>query len=260
MDMMDPSGDRCRTLALLERVDLHLPFIGGSSNSKEGVARVGGTIARTARRPYVAALRDIDLTVASGDKIAVLGHNGAGKTSLLRVISGIYSPTRGNCTITGRVSALLSSTVGMSTQNTGRANIRQACAMFDVPRASMAAFEKDVITFSELGDYIDLPVSAYSAGMRIRLGFSIVSGLDPEILVIDEVLSAGDMAFAQKAQARIVAMIDRSHALIVSSHSASLMRMFCNRALWLERGEIRMDGAFDDVWGAYYEDVAARKG
>src|SRR5690606_12262734 len=140
------------------------------------------------------ALKNINLQIFSGDRVAVLGHNGAGKTSLLRIISGIFYPTYGRRQVSGKVNALLSSTVGMDVRSTGRDNIRQACALFEVPRLKAADFEREVISFSDLGDFIDLPVSSYSAGMRIRLGFSIVSSLDPDILILDEVLSAGDFA------------------------------------------------------------------
>lgn len=245
-----PSGGR--ELIRLDRVHLYLPFRSHRTRPAGLLNRVGGVIDRSGSRPHVVALKKINLKLMAGDRLAILGHNGAGKTSLLRVMSGIFEPSAGQCRIAGKVSALLSSTVGMSVVNSGRENIRQAAAMFEVPRRQQDEFERVVIEFSELGDFIDLPVSAYSAGMRTRLGFSIVSSLDPDILVIDEVLSAGDMGFAKKAQERIIDMVERSHALVVSSHSGDLMRMFCNRGVWLERGEIVMDGPFEEVWNAYY--------
>lgn len=248
---------RSEPLIKLERVHLYLPFWSKNPVAKSLIPKVGGLISRGAGSNHVNALRNVNLTLSSGDRLAVFGHNGAGKTSLMRVMSGIYEPSAGKCTIDGRVLALFSSTIGLSVQNTGRKNIYQACAMFNVPQADQARIEEAVIEFSELGDFIDLPVSTYSAGMRTRLGFSIITSLDPEILVVDEVLSAGDMAFAQKAQKRIYSMIDKAHALVVASHSADLMRMFCNRGIWMERGEIRMNGPFEDVWNAYYASIAA---
>lgn len=249
------------TVIHLDRVSLYLPFFRGRSATQNLISKVGGTISWQSGQEHVVALRRINLSLASGDRLALLGHNGAGKTSLLRVMAGIYEPSAGQRTIKGRVLALLSSTIGMNLNNTGRANIHHACNLFEVPKSQVAAFEEEVIEFSGLGDFIDLPVRTYSAGMRTRLGFSIISGLEPEILVIDEVLSAGDMNFALKAQKRILSMIARSHAMVVASHSAELMRLFCNRAVWLEHGQIRMDGPFEEVWQAYYEDVAkASKG
>jgi ABC-type polysaccharide/polyol phosphate transport system ATPase subunit len=250
-----PAPAAPRTLIKLERVHLYLPFFSKRPSAKEVIAKVGGTISRQSGAAHVNALRNVNLELANGDRMAIFGHNGAGKTSLMRVMSGIYEPSAGKCAIHGRVLALFSSTIGLSWENSGRENIRQACAMFNVPKVRHLEFEEQVIEFSELGEFIDLPVSAYSAGMRTRLGFSIVSGLDPEILVIDEVLSAGDLAFAKKAQQRILSMIDRAHALVVASHDGELMRMFCNRGVWMHRGEVRMDGAFDEVWDAYYASV-----
>jgi ABC-type polysaccharide/polyol phosphate transport system ATPase subunit len=259
MDMtpVDSAPAKTRELIRLDRVHLYLPFAGKHSVAKGLISKVGGTISRGAGSTHVNALRNVNLSLKSGDRMGLFGHNGAGKTSLMRVMSGIYEPSAGRCTISGRVLALFSSTIGMSPENTGRDNIRQACAMFNVPKSEHARLEEAVIEFSELGEFVDLPVSAYSAGMRTRLGFSIVSSLDPEILIIDEVLSAGDMAFAKKAQDRILSMIARSHAMVVASHSAELMRMFCNRGVWLDRGGIRMDGPFEQVWDAYYASVLA---
>jgi ABC-type polysaccharide/polyol phosphate transport system ATPase subunit len=131
--------------------------------------------------------------------------------------------------------------------------VHHAATLFDVGRDRVEAFTEDVISFAGLGDFIDMPVRTYSSGMRTRLGFSIISSLDPDILLVDEVLSAGDMTFARKAQERIASMIERSHALVVASHSAELMRLFCNRAIWLHRGEIQMDGPLEEVWLAYYD-------
>ena len=251
----DNGGPAPDTLIKLERVHLYLPFAGGRSASKSLISKVGGTISRGAGKRHVNALRNVSLTLERGDRIGLFGHNGAGKTSLMRVMSGIYEPSAGRCAIHGRVLALFSTMIGLSRENTGRTNIRQAFAMFNVPKAQQAALEEEIIEFSELGEYIDLPINAYSAGMGTRLGFSIVSSLNPEILVLDEVLSAGDMSFSNKAQERILAMIDRAHALVVASHSAELLRMFCNRGVWMERGQVRMDGPFEEVWEAYYASV-----
>lgn len=246
-------------LIKLQRVSLYLPFIPNRTRPAGLTNHVGGTIERNGRHAHVVALRSVNLSLKGGDRLAIFGHNGAGKSSLLRIMAGIFEPSAGVCSIRGKVSALLSSNVGMSVLNSGRESIRQACGMFEVPRREWETFEKSVIEFSELGDFIDVPVSAYSAGMRARLGFAIVSTLDPDILLVDEVLSAGDQGFAQRAQKRIIELIERSHALVVSSHSADLMRMFCNRGLWLERGIVKADGPFEDIWKAYYESSQSGK-
>jgi ABC-type polysaccharide/polyol phosphate transport system ATPase subunit len=251
------SAHKPRELIKLERVHLYLPFSGKRSVSKALLSKVGGTISRSAGSMHVNALRNVHLELASGDRVALFGHNGAGKTSLMRVMSGIYEPSAGKCTINGRVLALFSTMIGLSWENTGRANIRQAFAMFNVPKAQHAQLEEEIIEFSELGEFIDLPINAYSAGMGTRLGFSIISSLNPDILIIDEVLSAGDMSFSKKSEQRILGMIDRAHALVVASHSADFLRLFCNRGVWMERGQVRMDGPFEEVWQAYYASVKA---
>jgi ABC-type polysaccharide/polyol phosphate transport system ATPase subunit len=253
------SGNLKHELIALKRVSLYLPFIPHRTRAAGLSNQVGGKIERKGGHAHVVALKGINLSLNRGDRLAIFGHNGAGKSSLLRVMAGIFEPSAGVCSIRGKVSALLSSNVGISLMNSGRQSIRQAAGMFEVPPREMAVFEQSVIEFSELGDFIDVPVSAYSAGMRARLGFAIISTLDPDILLVDEVLSAGDQGFAERAQRRILDMIERSHALVVSSHSAELMRMFCNRGVWLERGEIKSDGPFESVWSAYYESVARGK-
>jgi len=242
----------------LDDVSLHLPVPRrmDRSRAKDPGARnagLGGTITRGFWRSYVQALQNITLRVRRGERIAVLGHNGAGKTSLLRVISGIYQPTSGQRAVTGKVSALFTSTIGLDLFASGLENIRFACALYGVPSSKYASIIQQVEKFSELGDYLHLPVRAYSSGMRTRLGFSIVTSMDPDILIIDEVLSAGDMVFAERARERVIDFVDKANVIIVASHSANLMRMFCTRAVWLEGGRVEMEGDFETVWDAYYE-------
>lgn len=227
---MDRSSDKSRTLK---------------------VAPVGGRIFSGRWSSHVRALEDINLTIGPGERVALIGPNGAGKTSLLQVISGIYQPTSGERIVRGRVSALFSSSIGLDQNATGLENIRFACALYGVQRSRYDDVVEQVRDFSELGDYLDLPMRAYSAGMRTRLGFSIVTSMDPEILIVDEVLSAGDKAFAEKARERILGFLGKSKIVIVASHSASLVRMFCERAIFISGGRIQLDGDLDEVWEAY---------
>ena len=246
-----------RPLVQLDQVSLYLPYVGGRAMSTQRTAAVGGTIWRSGRKSHVEALRQIDLELRDGDRLALLGHNGAGKTTLLRIMSGILQPSVGVCRINGSVSAMLSSTIGMDARETGRNNVATVCVLLGIPRRRIPEVIESVIDFSELGDFIDLPVRTYSAGMRSRLGFAIVTSMQPEILVIDEVLSAGDMNFALKARDRVLSLISRTRTLVVASHSADLMRLFCNRALWLDHGRVHMDGPFEEVWQAYYDAIKA---
>lgn len=239
-------------LIRLDGVCLYLPFRGSApSVAKLHASRVGGRVSTERGARHVVALRNVNLTVTEGERLAVIGHNGAGKSSLLRIMSGIYSPSIGSCGIRGKVSSLLTSTLGMHQRDTGRQNIILASAMFGVPSHDVPAIIERVAEFSELGEFLDMPVIAYSAGMRIRLGFSIVTAMQPDILIIDEVLSAGDRAFARKAQARMLEIAHQAKAVVVSSHSLGLLRLFCDRAIWLERGSVKQDGPLDEVWNAY---------
>ncbi len=251
-----------KTSAVVEfdHVSLHLPLARsrerGASKKNGDKLSIGGRIMRSLRGDVIAALDDVSFTIGPGERIALLGHNGAGKTTLLRTLCGIYQPSSGKRRVRGRISALLTSTIGLDVYATGTENIRFACALYDIPTNRIDEIIDDVREFSELGHYLDMPVRTYSAGMRTRLGFSIVTSMEPEILVIDEVLSAGDMSFALKAQERILGFIGRAKVLIVASHSADLMRMFCTRAFWMDHGRLRGDGDFEEIWQAYYESRA----
>ena len=242
-------------LIRLKGAHLYLPFRGGRPRPPKTASTVGGRVGAN----HIIALRDVNLTIKKGERVAVVGHNGAGKSSLLRVLSGIYPVSAGECEINAKVTPLLSSTIGLSQRETGRQNIELACAMFQVPANEVERVIEEVAEFSELGEFLDLPVGTYSAGMRVRLGFSIVTTTKPDVLVIDEVLSTGDRAFAIKAQARIKKIVEEANAVVMSAHSHSFLKLVCERALWLEHGTVKMDGPLNDVWTAYTGAKAAEK-
>ncbi len=240
----------------LEDVSLHLPVIGDSntkSNYKVKNASVGSKIEHINGKNYIRALKNVSLDFQSGSKIAVLGHNGAGKTSLLRILSGIYQPTMGRRRIKGKLSALFSSTIGLNMHSTGVENTRYACALYGFDHKEIDSIIEDVREFSELGNYMDLPLRTYSMGMRTRLGFSIITSVKPDILIIDEVLSAGDFSFAKKIGKRMHDVLQKAELLIVASHSAALMRMFCTEAICMSQGEIVMSGGVEEILTAYQE-------
>ena len=212
---------------------------------------VGANIVRTRMGHVVRALDGIDLDVEAGQRLAVIGHNGAGKTTLLRLIAGIYQPTSGMRRVEGTVTCLLTSSLGLSPKLSGRENISLACALYGMSRAEVRAARPGIEAFSELGPYLDLPLAAYSAGMKTRLGMSIITSLDPDILVIDEVFGAGDSAFAEKARARLMEMLERSRILVFSSHSESILRQLCTTAVLVERGRIVASGTVDETLLAY---------
>lgn len=207
------------------------------------------------QRPVLHALKQIDLTLEHGRRVAVIGANGAGKSTLLRVLAGIYPPVAGTVTIEGRVGALLTTGLGMRDDVSGYDNIEFCLLLQGVPPSDIPRRRDEIAAFTELGEYLDLHVGAYSSGMRVRLAFAISTALDPDILVIDEVFGAGDAAFMKKAERRMVDLIARSSILVFASHAPGLAEQFCDRAIWLDSGEIRQDGPIKEVHQAYLASV-----
>jgi ABC-2 type transport system ATP-binding protein/lipopolysaccharide transport system ATP-binding protein len=242
------------TSIALNDVSLNLPVIGAvKKNLNSNTANVGGAIQQNKGETYVTALRNISLKITEGERVALFGHNGAGKTTLLRVISGIYQPTSGRREVSGKISALFTSTIGLNINSTGIESTRFACALYGIAQNEIKDVIEEVREFSELGDYLELPVRTYSAGMRTRMGFAIITSVKPDILVVDEVLSAGDVAFAEKAGERIMEFLAKVKVLVVASHSGSLLKQFCKDAIWMERGQVVRSGPFDEVWNEYYD-------
>jgi len=213
-------------------------------------------------RIVVEALRDITLSLGSGDRLGFVGSNGAGKTTLLRALAGIYEPVQGSISIDGKVTALLDPGQGMNPELTGRENIRLRGLFDKLSPQEIARLEEDVTEFAELGQFIDLPVRMYSSGMVIRLGFGLATAVRPQILLMDEWLLAGDAAFMAKAKTRLETMVRGAELLVLSSHSAPIILQWCNRVVWMDRGRIKADGAPEEVLSAYlpadqYEEARA---
>ncbi|QND70335.1 ABC transporter ATP-binding protein [Tardiphaga robiniae] len=207
---------------------------------RSGISRTGGRI--DAERGVVTALKDISFELREGDRLGLMGHNGAGKSTMLRLLAGAYPPSRGRITSVGRISTLFNSTPGLSVDGTGRENIITCGLHLGLTWRQISSKMDEMIDFAELGDYIDLPVRIYSSGMLTRLGFSIATAVDPEILLLDEGLATGDAQFAQKAERKLNDMIARSSILVIASHSETLLANMCNRCLLLEHGQILSDG------------------
>ena len=197
------------------------------------------------------ALSDVSFAIRPGESVALVGRNGSGKTTLLRVLSGITQPTQGQVAVTGRFATLIALGAGFNRERTGRENIYLNAAIQGVEPRRVAPIIDDIIAFSELGDFIDVPVKRFSSGMGARLGFSIAVHIAPDLLFIDEALSVGDAGFKDKSVARIRAMKDEGRTIIFVSHSERLVRQVCDRAIWLDRGRLRLDGPVDDVFRAY---------
>jgi lipopolysaccharide transport system ATP-binding protein len=197
------------------------------------------------------ALRNINLNIISGDRVGLIGGNGAGKTSLLKLISGIYTLTHGSIEIEGSMSSLVDVNFGIDPEATGRENILFRCLLMGYSLERIKELESEIIEFSGLGDYIDLPTSSYSSGMNVRLAFSMSTFVNSDIVLMDEWLTVGDQNFEQKAGDRLSMIVNRSDILVLASHSVDLIERICNRALLLNKGEIICDGTPRDVIEEY---------
>ena len=243
------------TSIVLDRVTVEFPIYNarGRSLKTEILRRTVGGHIESADTAHVSikALRDINLTLDKGDKLGLVGHNGAGKSTLLRVLSGVYEPPIGTVTIDGKVSALTDMMMGMDVEATGYENIILRSVFLGVPidqaRRSVAEIEE----FSELGNFLHLPLRTYSSGMMLRLAFAVTTAVTPEILIMDEIIGAGDAAFFEKAEKRLNRIIGDSHILVVASHSEFTLQRFCNKAAMLKEGRLVMVGSVDEVLKAY---------
>lgn len=211
-----------------------------------------GNIGRDARDQIViAALRDISLAVARGDRVALIGANGAGKTTLLRTMAGIYEPVEGEVRTRGRISPMLDINLGIDVDLNGYENIRLRAALLGLAMTEIEQRLPEIAEFTELGDYLDMPVRTYSTGMMLRLSFAVATCFQPEILLMDESILTGDARFLDKAEARIQRFIQQASALVLASHSLELTKRWCNKGLWLDQGRIRMWGPIEAVIAEY---------
>jgi ABC-type polysaccharide/polyol phosphate transport system ATPase subunit len=215
---------------------------------------VGGVLRRqndAGKRVVVRALDNVSLTINHGDQVGIIGHNGAGKSTMLRVFAGIYEPSQGTISIEGRVSPLFNTSPGLDLDDTGYENIVTCGLLLGMTRAEIERKLPEIEAFSELSDYLALPARTYSSGMLVRLGFAIATAIDPEILLLDEELGAGDARFAMQAAKRVKGLIDRSSIMVLASHSAELISQMCNRAILLDHGRVVADGPAKDVLELY---------
>ncbi|OYT72282.1 MAG: sugar ABC transporter ATP-binding protein [Chloracidobacterium sp. CP2_5A] len=204
----------------------------------------------------VEAVKDISFSVSPGETFGIIGRNGAGKSTLLKLLCGILKPTSGRVVVHGRVAALLSLGVGFHEQMSGRDNVFLSGLVLGLsPREVRARFD-DVVTFAELEEFIDAPVWTYSAGMRMRLAFSVAVNVDPDILVIDEVLAVGDIAFTEKCLARMREFQARGKTMLLVTHDIASIAEWCQRALWLDQGRARIIGSPADVAQAYLSEFS----
>ena len=197
------------------------------------------------------ALQNIDIIVEKGEVVGLLGLNGAGKSTLLKVISGIIKPTSGEVRLNGRMAPLIELGAGFDPELTGRENIFLNGSLLGFSKKELRNKIQDIIDFSELGDFIDVPLKNYSSGMYARLGFSIATIYEPDILIIDEVLSVGDFHFQEKSLNKVTEMIESGTTVLFVSHDVEQVKRICKKAIWLERGKIRKIGEAKNVCDEY---------
>ncbi|MDO9045716.1 MAG: ABC transporter ATP-binding protein [Methanobacteriaceae archaeon] len=205
------------------------------------------------------ALKDVSFEVKKGDKLGVLGLNGAGKSTLLKLISGVMKPTQGNIELNGRISPLLELGAGFDPSYTGRENIFLNGAMLGYPKEFIESKFDEIVEFSEIGDFIDVPLKNYSSGMVARLGFSIATVVEPQILILDEVLSVGDAKFKEKSENRMKSLLNQDVTVLFVSHSIDQVRRLCNKAIWLEKGKLIMQGSVEEVSEKYEQSIHQAK-
>jgi lipopolysaccharide transport system ATP-binding protein len=198
-------------------------------------------------------LSDLSFKLNENDRVGLLGHNGAGKSTLLRTVSGVYSPTEGSVRVEGTVGSLIDVSLGINPEATGRENIYVRGQLLGLTKAQINKHYDEIVQFADLGDFTEVPVRTYSTGMHLRLAFSVSTVVRPEILLMDEWLSVGDEGFRAKAENRLAELLTDTKILIIATHSRSLIQQVCNRAIWLEHGQVKMDGSAEEVSKAYFD-------
>ena len=205
------------------------------------------------------ALKGINLSVAKGEIVGIIGTNGCGKSTLLRVISGIYPPDSGTCKVRGNISLLAGLGTGFSAHQTGRENAVLYGSILGYSEQKIIDKLPEIIDFSELGQFIDEPIRTYSAGMKARLGLAVASAIQPDLLLIDEVLGVGDPAFRKKSTDRIMEMVRQAGTVVIVSHSFGMLSEVCDRLVLIDKGKIIAEGNPQDVINAYHENVKSKK-
>lgn len=235
--------------------DLDYPIVGIRSRSLKtrllGTA-TGGLISGGDTVPVVKALRDISFNLDEGDRLGLVGHNGAGKSTLLKVLAGIYQVTAGSVKTKGRIVSTLNISLGMEPEATGFENIIIRGLLLGMKRPEINKKIDEIAAFTELGEYLDMPVRIYSSGMATRLAFATVTAMDSDILLMDEVIGTGDASFMDKAEHRLNEFMNRSKIIVLASHSDYVIKKFCNRAILLEHGKVLAMGSPDEVIHIYH--------
>ncbi|WP_316167216.1 MULTISPECIES: ABC transporter ATP-binding protein [unclassified Bradyrhizobium] len=251
------SSARFPSSVTFEHVSIEFPIYSAHGRSvKRSMLQytTGGRIGvGSDQRIVVSSVNDVSLMAEHGERIGLIGHNGAGKSTMLRAVSGVYEPVRGSITVCGRVASLIDLTLGMDLEASGYENIRIRCMLLGLSSEEIAHQIDGIAEVTELGDFLEMPIRTYSSGMMLRLAFAISTSITPDILLMDEWIGAGDASFMKKAQARLQDLLGRTGILFIASHSEEIVKNNCTRAIWLEKGAIRVDGTPAEVWREYQE-------
>ena len=218
---------------------------------------IGGVLKgnKSSQASFVNALKNINIAINPGDRIGLMGPNGAGKSTLLKLLAGVYEPTSGKIETQGKTCSLLNMNVGMNVDLTGYQNLISMAYHFGMKKSEINKFLEEMIKFTDLGDFIHLPVRSYSSGMSVRLGYAIIPFLKPEILLLDENIGAGDMAFTNKAAKESDKILKNASIIVMASHDIKLMKKFCNKAIFMEKGEISFQGSVDETFRVYMKSL-----
>jgi lipopolysaccharide transport system ATP-binding protein len=240
----------------IRQASVELPIFNSPSRSLANrlvSAATGGVIsAQKGGHISIVALKNLDLEIIPGDRIGVVGDNGSGKSTLLRLLSGVYDPSSGEINRSGTISSLVDISYGINGENTGRENIFLRGKLMGMSNKEIEQKIDEIIEFSELGDYINLPVRIYSSGMLLRLAFSVATSITADILIMDEWLSVGDGSFAERASARLRGLVDNSEILVIASHTRDLIENTCNKIVWLEHGSVKKIGTTEEISPEYF--------
>jgi ABC-type polysaccharide/polyol phosphate transport system ATPase subunit len=243
---------------VLNRVTVEYPVYSAASVSlRKQLVHLGTGGRISALRGHVATVKALDgvtMRLADGDRLGLVGHNGSGKTTLLRTMAGIFRPVEGTVAVTGRVSTVFGLGAGLEPELTGYENVVRMAMLLGATHAEAERTIPDIESFTELGSFLAMPVRTYSAGMTTRLSFAVATAVHPEILLIDEVLGAGDAGFQAKAHRRMAGFVERASILVLASHAPELLRLFCDRIARLEHGRLVAEGSTAEMLGLPAED------
>lgn len=240
---------------ILENLEVHYPIFKDQDHSLRrtivNLTTKGRIFVNEGKSTVVKAINNVSFTLNKGDRLGLIGGNGAGKSTLLKTLGNLYVPAAGKLTIDGKVSALFDVCMGMEMERTGYHNIHYMGRLLGMTKKEIIAAIPDIEEFTELGEFLKMPVRTYSAGMKVRLGFAICTCIDPTILLLDEAIGAGDKHFIEKASTRLKALYEKADILVLASHMNNVIREFCNKVLWLEKGKVKMFGDVNEVLSAY---------